>query len=196
MLWIFCIIGTYIGALIITDISNRAAKILLRKKYNPKETAIRSFVYVGLVVLSVSSFIKSLTSFPGGILYALSDFIIYYFPCLLIYLRNDMKKIKNEKPTANGISLNDETKKCPDCGEIIKLEARKCRFCDHLFNEEDLRNQTGKRKAEIIENEMSMKGLTRCPKCGWGSVYKDYMQDGSIVDWCPHCEEPIQSMRK
>lgn len=32
-----------------------------------------------------------------------------------------------------------ETKECPSCAEIIKIKARKCRYCGHVFSDEEIK---------------------------------------------------------
>jgi hypothetical protein len=36
--------------------------------------------------------------------------------------------------------------------------------------------------------------MSLCPICGSNKVYKDYMPDGSLVDWCPDCQQSLQTM--
>jgi ribosomal protein L37AE/L43A len=94
-------------------------------------------------------------------------------------------------------SIEHETKRCPMCAETIKLEAMKCRFCGHLFNDNEVQEEIEKRKSEIEEEEIrENKGIKKCPRCGKMDVNKAYIEDGSFGDWCPHCNMSLQIMKK
>ncbi|MGK9477328.1 zinc ribbon domain-containing protein [Melioribacter sp. OK-6-Me] len=50
--------------------------------------------------------------------------------------------------TKSHYEISFHTKKCPDCVEIIKLEAKVCPFCRHRFSEDEINSQLA-----IIERE-------------------------------------------
>ena len=64
-------------------------------------------------------------------------------------------EISNVESKEEEISEENQTKKCPFCAEIIKLEAIKCRFCGEKFNPVDVAEQIAKFKKEgVLENKV------------------------------------------
>lgn len=80
-------------------------------------------------------------------------------------------------------------KKCPLCAETIKLEANKCRFCEHLFDPEEVDSHIQALKAK--EEEKASLGLNKCPSCGNWDVYHAYVEGGGLGWWCPHCKKSV-----
>jgi hypothetical protein len=39
-------------------------------------------------------------------------------------------------------------------------------------------------------------GSQKCPSCGKGDVYRAYIEDGSMGDWCPNCKRSLQSIQR
>lgn len=87
-------------------------------------------------------------SFVGWWLYGAALFIVALPHSLVI--KADVQKLENEQ------LLSGTCKKCPFCAEIIKAEARVCRFCgrDLLVDERPQENeQTATARAEIPPQE-------------------------------------------
>lgn len=61
--------------------------------------------------------------------------------------------IAHEKEGAVAIG---ETKRCPNCAETIRAEARVCRYCNTEFDEAELQRQAEERELDALERDASL----------------------------------------
>jgi hypothetical protein len=73
-------------------------------------------------------------------------FGVFGFIAALIVEKVDQTQ-SSGSPTTH-FDSSSQTKKCPDCAEVVRLEARVCRFCHHRFSEEELASQVAAAERE------------------------------------------------
>ncbi len=59
-------------------------------------------------------------------------------------------KQKRQRPSTQEFNPDEHEKKCPDCAEYIKLEARVCKHCGYRFSEEEVQQQIEEVKEEEV----------------------------------------------
>jgi len=87
--------------------------------------------------------------------------------------------------------LNEETKICPDCAETIKLKAIKCRFCNKLFDPEEVGKRVDARRDELTKK---MERKVKCPQCGNWDTYVAVLKNGTYGNYCSHCKKSLGDM--
>lgn len=65
-------------------------------------------------------------------------FGIFGLAAALIVEKIDPTADSNSSSRSKGFDASEMTRKCPDCAEIIKMEARVCRFCNRQFSESEV----------------------------------------------------------
>jgi len=96
-------------------------------------------------------------------------------PALVVYLVSGKKEPTKveiiQNPPQNNFSrpgiVGLDEKKCPYCAEVIKREARVCRFCNRDLDIPNQVSTDNKISTESQTTQADIAGSTRiCPKCG------------------------------
>lgn len=108
--------------------------------------------------------------------------------------QNTAKASRNKKgqPSAAGKFNPDEhEKKCPDCAEYIKLEARVCKHCGHEFSDEEVEQQIEEIR-EIRRDGEEQRGEKPMLYCERSEISVQPNLDGTT---CPACGKNIDDRR-
>jgi len=109
----------------------------------------------------------------------LIGFIFGIFGLVALLVMKNLERENADLSHSNRYSSGGggKTKKCPDCAEEIKFEARVCRYCGKRFDEEDIINSLPNQQAQT-KSATAMRNRIRdlrCPRCYTMNYSSDYI---------------------
>jgi hypothetical protein len=84
--------------------------------------------------------------------------------------------------------IDEKTKQCPQCAEIIKLAALKCRYCGEVFSKEKV--ESAIEESWRIKDE-DYNDPRFCPFCRQKTVIPAMPSAGHKRPWCPVCKKDV-----
>ena len=96
-------------------------------------------------------------------------FLFGVFGLIAAILMDKTGEPHDQESFKSPFDASTQTKKCPDCAETIKLEAKICRFCNRRFTDNELIQQTHAARQRYEGKERQLiedpRPKWECPAC-------------------------------
>jgi hypothetical protein len=69
--------------------------------------------------------------------------------------KKSSERKENQQSKSQEFDPDQHEKKCPDCAEYIKLEARVCKHCGHRFSDGEVRRQVEKKRKDVEDEQQN-----------------------------------------
>ena len=122
------------------------------------------FLLAGIALFVFTNSHAPEKAFTGTVTWVLKSEAYYTFvilsACSSLYgLYEIVTEFIRKEKKEEKVLLAIETKKCPACVELIKIEARVCKHCGYTFSDDELMQQKEEREALLKQDEYALKRL-------------------------------------